>query len=95
MRFNEDVVREYCDEFKDEMKGQAGWDLLKDFKDMHKNTPLFDIGSDEDAGTLSITEANDLQLGQGMATLIRGTLLGAHLEGTAHEGKLSDYTEDD
>ena len=35
---NEEVVRRYCDEYNDEMKGQAaGRDLLFDFKDMHKN----------------------------------------------------------
>ena len=69
------------------MKGQTGRDLLKDFKDMHKSSPHFGAESNEDVGILGITEANELQLGQGMATLIRGTLLGAHLEGTAHGGK--------
>ena len=54
-RFNEGVVREFCDEFKDEMKGQTGRDLLKDFKDMHKSSPRFGAESDEDAGSCVIS----------------------------------------
>ena len=29
---NEEVVRRYCEQYNDEMKGQAGRDLLFDFK---------------------------------------------------------------
>ena len=33
---NEEVVRRYCAEYRDEMKGQTGKDLLFDFKDIIK-----------------------------------------------------------
>ena len=32
---NEEIIRRHCEQYSDEMKGQAGRDLLFDFKDMH------------------------------------------------------------
>ena len=94
---NEEVVRRYCEQYNDEMKGQAGRDLLFDFKDMHNELAHFGTHSNADGTILGITAANDLQLGRGITALtcIQGTLLGAHLEGTAQEAKLSALTEGD
>ena len=90
---NEEVVRRYCEEYNDEMKGQAGRDLLFDFKDMHNNLVHFGTHSSADGTITGIADANHLQLGRGITTLVQGTLLGVHLEGTAHEAKLSALTE--
>ena len=67
-------------------------DLLFDFKDIHKNLPLFGLVSD--AGILEMPDASQLQIGAGVAALVQGTPLGAHLEGTSHETKLSTLTEE-
>ena len=92
--FNEQAVRQYCDEYSESMKGQTGRDLLFDFKDMHKNLPLFGAESSADGSILGLADASDLELGRGISTLVQGTLLGAHLEGTAQEAKLALITED-
>ena len=41
-----------------------------------------------------MADASQLQIGAGVAALVQGALLGAHLEGTSHEAKLSALTED-
>ena len=87
--FNEEVVRRYCDQYNDEMKGQAGRDLLFDFKDMHSNLAHFGKVSNADGTILGMADAHDLQLGRGVTALVQGTLLGVHLEGTAQEAKLA------
>ena len=90
---DEAAVRRYCDEYSNEMKGKTGRDLLFDFKDMHKNLPHFGSMSSADGSILGVSDAGELELGRGIATLVQGTLLEAHLEGTAHEAKLSVLTE--
>ena len=89
---DEETVRAYCDDYKEAMKGQTGRDLLFDFKDIHKNLPLFGLVSDVDI--LEMPDASQLQIGAGVAALVQGALLGAHLEGTSHETKLSTLTEE-
>ena len=91
--FNVQAVRQYCDDYSEPMKGQTGRDLLFDFKDMHKNLPHFGSMSSADGSILGVSDAGELELGRGIATLVQGTLLEAHLEGTAHEQKLSTITE--
>ena len=91
--FNEQAVRQYCNDYDESMKGQTGRDLLFDFKDMHKNLPHFGSVSNADGSFLGISDASELELGRGIAALVQGTLLEAHLEGTAHEAKLSVLTE--
>ena len=91
--FNVQAVRQYCDDYSESMKGQTGRDLLFDFKDMHKNLPHFGSVSNADGSFLGISDASELELGRGIAALVQGTLLEAHLEGTAHEAKLSVLTE--
>ena len=78
--FNEQAVRQYCDEYNELMKGQTGRDLLFDFKDMHKNLPHFGTVSNADGSILGLSDAGELELGRGIAALVQGTLLGAHLE---------------
>ena len=92
--FNEQAVRQYCNDYDESMKGQTGRDLLFDFKDMHKSLPLFGTVPNADGSILGFADAGELELGRGIAVLVQGTLLGAHLEGTAHEAKLSVLTED-
>ena len=77
------------------MKGQAGRDLLFDFKDMHNNLAHFGKESNADGTILGIADAHDLQLGRGVTALVQGTLLGVHLEGTTQEAKLAMLTEGD
>ena len=91
--FNVQTVRQYCDDYSESMKGQTGRDLLFDFKDMHKNLPHFGSMSSADGSILGVSDAGELELGRGIATLVQGTLLEAHLEGTAHEAKLPVLTE--
>ena len=92
---DEEVIRRHCEQYNDEMKGQAGRDLLFDFKDMHSKLLHFGTHSNADGSITGIADANYLQLGRGITALIQGTLLGAHLEGTAQEAKLSALTEGD
>ena len=82
---DEEVIRRHCEQYNDEMKGQAGRDLLFDFKDMHSKLLHFGTHSSADGSITGIADANYLQLGRGITALIQGTLLGAHLEGTAQE----------
>ena len=91
--FNAKAIRQYCDDYSETMKGQTGRDLLFDFKDMHKNLPHFGSVSSADGSILGVSDAGELELGRGIAALVQGTLLEAHLEGTAHEQKLSAITE--
>ena len=91
--FNAQAIRQYCDDYSETMKGQTGRDLLFDFKDMHKNLPHFGLRSSADGSILGVSDAGELELGRGIAALVQGTLLEAHLEGTAHEQKLSAITE--
>ena len=51
--FNEEAVRQYCNDYDNEMKGQTGRDLLFDFKDMHKSLPLFGTVLNADGRALS------------------------------------------
>ena len=90
--FNDQAVRQYCNDYDESMKGQTGRDLLFDFKDLHKNLPLFGLVSDVDI--LEMPDASQLQIRAGVAALVQGALLGAHLEGTSHETKLSTLTEE-